>query len=131
MDFVVDANIIIAALIRDNHTRHLLLMSPHSLFSPAFLLEEIDKNSDEISSKSGVSKNELRDILHQLIAAGNITIVPTKEYKDTLPKATTISPDIKDAPYFALAIKLKCAIWSNDKKLKEQRTVKVYSTEEM
>lgn len=106
-------------------------MSPHSLFSPAFLLEETDTHSDEIADKAGISKNELKGILNQLIIAGNITIVPIKGYEEVLAKATAISPDIKDAPYFALALKLGCAIWSNDKKLKEQKVVKVYSTEEL
>ena len=42
-----------------------------------------------------------------------------------------ISPDEKDTAYFALALKLKCAIWSNDKKLKEQDKVTVYNTGEL
>ena len=33
--------------------------------------------------------------------------------------------------YFALALKLNCGIWSNDKKLKNQDKVKVYSTEDL
>ena len=37
----------------------------------------------------------------------------------------------KDVLYFALALKLKCGIWSNDKKLKEQNKVKVYCTGEL
>lgn len=106
-------------------------MSPHSLFSPAFLLEELGTLSDEIANKAGISKNELKGISNQLIIAGNMTIVPIKEYTEMLAKATAISPDIKDVPYFALALKLGCAIWSNDKKLKEQKVVKVYSTEEL
>ena len=46
-------------------------------------------------------------------------------------KQKKISPDINDTEYFALALKLKCSIWSNDKKLKKQNKVKVYSTEEI
>ena len=45
--------------------------------------------------------------------------------------AKRISPDLDDAPYFALALKQKCALWSNDKKLQEQSAVKVYTTEEI
>ena len=33
--------------------------------------------------------------------------------------------------YFALALKLNCAIWSNDKKLKEQNKIQVCSTHEL
>lgn len=33
--------------------------------------------------------------------------------------------------YFALAMELGCGIWSNDKKLKEQEIVKVWSNKEL
>jgi len=33
--------------------------------------------------------------------------------------------------YFALALKMKCPIWSNDKRLKEQKTIKIISTDEL
>ena len=46
-------------------------------------------------------------------------------------EAEKISPGLKDTQYLALALKLNCAIWSNDKKLKEQDKVKVYSTNEL
>ncbi|MEI6732208.1 MAG: PIN domain-containing protein, partial [archaeon] len=39
--------------------------------------------------------------------------------------------DIKDAMYLALALKLNCPIWSNDKLLKNQTQIKVYSTSEL
>ena len=47
-------------------------------------------------------------------------------------KARKISPDEKDTVYLALALKLRCGLWSNDKDLKEkQNSVQVYSTEEL
>jgi predicted nucleic acid-binding protein len=45
--------------------------------------------------------------------------------------AKKICPDPKDAFYFAAALKLNCAIWSNDKELKNQNYVKVYSTSDL
>jgi predicted nucleic acid-binding protein len=60
-----------------------------------------------------------------------IRIVPREETKLFMEKAKAISPDVKDIPYFALALKLNCALWSNDKKLKDQDKVKIYSTEEI
>jgi len=41
------------------------------------------------------------------------------------------SPDPKDAQYLALAMKYGIPIWSNDKRLKRQSIVKVFSTEEL
>jgi predicted nucleic acid-binding protein len=48
-----------------------------------------------------------------------------------MPKARRISPDPDDVQYFALALKLDASIWSNDKNLKNQNIVKVFSTDEL
>ena len=51
---------------------------------------------------------------------------------DLVLDAKHISPDVKDVPYFAAALKLKIPIWSNDAALKQkQDAVKVYSTKEV
>lgn len=60
-----------------------------------------------------------------------ITVVPEEEYSKFMKEAEKISPDPKDTMYFALALKLKCGLWSNDKKLKEQNKVNVYSTDQV
>jgi predicted nucleic acid-binding protein len=60
-----------------------------------------------------------------------ITSVPNEETEKFLSEARKISPDKGDADYFALALKLGCPIWSNDKMLKKQDTIVVYSTEEL
>lgn len=52
-------------------------------------------------------------------------------YKDKLPEAMNLAFDKDDIDYFALALKLGCCIWSNDKKMKEQDKVIVYSTKEL
>lgn len=46
-------------------------------------------------------------------------------------QAEEISPDKDDTLYIALAMKLKCPIWSNDKDLKKQSEVKIYSTKDI
>ena len=61
-----------------------------------------------------------------------ITIIPKEEIMQFVGRAKEISPDRKDVPYFALALKLKASIWSNDRSLKEKQSiVKVYSTEDL
>lgn len=54
-----------------------------------------------------------------------------KRLKKFVLRAKEISPDKNDIAYFALALKLKCPIWTNDKKLKDQDEIKVYSTSEL
>jgi len=57
--------------------------------------------------------------------------VPFKDIEQCLNEAEKISPDKDDVIYFALALKLNCAIWSNDKNLKEQNRIKIYSTSDL
>ena len=66
-----------------------------------------------------------------LILKNNITIVPEKDFLKYREKAEQICPDPKDVVYFALALYLGCAIWSNEKKLKEQDEIKVYATHDL
>ncbi len=60
-----------------------------------------------------------------------IKTTPNEDTWQYVQKAIEISPDRKDADYIALALKLKCPLWSNDKKLKDQEEVRVYSTKEL
>ncbi|MHA2473510.1 MAG: PIN domain-containing protein, partial [Promethearchaeota archaeon] len=46
MDLVVDANILFAALIKDNITSELLLKREFHLFAPEFIFEEFEKYRD-------------------------------------------------------------------------------------
>lgn len=120
-----------AALIKNSHTRHLLVLCGHKLHSPEYLIEELENNVDEILHKTELSKSMLIELFRQVIASAKVNIVPSEEYDAEMQAAKEVSPDINDAPYFALALKLGCPIWSNDKKLKEQDRVTVYSTEEL
>lgn len=131
MEFVLDANIIFSALIRDSHIRHFLLLSGHTFYLPEFVFEEIYRHIDTIIKKTTLTKTEIKQILDEIIIRANIKILPFAEFREYAEKAKQISPDPKDVHYFALALKLKCFIWSNDKKLKEQDVIKVYSTEEV
>lgn len=129
INIVVDANIIFAALIRDNVTRFLLFREDLNIYAPEFLFVEIEKYSDDICKKSGKSREELKMALNVLMRT--INIIPREDIVSQVSYASKISPDPKDVPYIALALKLKCPLWSNDKELKKQKIVKIYSTEEI
>ncbi|PIN87554.1 hypothetical protein COV12_03165 [Candidatus Woesearchaeota archaeon CG10_big_fil_rev_8_21_14_0_10_32_24] len=129
MDFVIDANILFAALIKNSTTSALLFNQNLNLFAPEFILEEFMKYHEVILHKTNRTKDELSSIinlLHQII-----TIVPQEEYQQFIEKAKSICPDEKDEMYFALALKLNFAVWSNDRKLKEQEEIKVLNTKEV
>ena len=131
MELVIDANVIFAALIKESHTRDLLLSGHHAFFIPEFIYEEFNNHLDILAQKTKLSPNTIREILAELLVAANVTAIRSDNFRDQLQKAEMISPDWDDVPYFALALKRKCAIWSNDKKLKEQRVIKIFNTEEI
>ncbi len=69
-------------------------------------------------------------ILEKVIA-WRVEFVPIAEFKDFLNEAKLVCPDPDDIEYFALALKLGCPIWSNDKALKKQASIKIFSTSEL
>ena len=129
MDLVIDANILFAALIKESVTKELILSNGINLFAPEFLFEEFYKYKEEILKKTNRSLEEFDEIF--MILTNIITLIPEEEFGLFLEKARSISPDENDSVYFALALKLNCAIWSNDKKLKNQDRIRVYSTQDL
>lgn len=129
MELVVDANVLFSALIKQDITAEILLDLSLNIYSPEFILEEFEKHKQEILSKTKRTEEEFRGILD--ILKKIITLVPAEEFEDYLKESKEISPDPKDTAYLALALKLNSPIWSNDKKLKEQVKIKIYSTKEL
>jgi len=62
-----------------------------------------------------------------------VKIVPKEVYIDKMGEALKIVGEIDkdDAPYFALALKIGAGIWSYDRKLSNQRKVKIFTTGEL
>lgn len=130
MDLVVDANITFAALIKESKTHELIFDERLHLFTTEFFFTEFKEHSEEIREKTEKTEEELNHLLDVL--KKNIAIVPLEELLPYVDEAEKISPDPDDVAYIALALKLKCAIWSQDRKLKEkQNKVQVYSTEDL
>ena len=128
---VVDANIIVSALLKNSKTRELLLFGDFNLVSPEFAKQEILAHSEELAKKLGTSPANIEDALQTLFQAAKIKTAELGEFRKFLKTALRHSPDKNDAPYIALALKLGCPIWSNDKALKKQEKAIVISTEEL
>ncbi len=129
MNLIVDANVLFSVLIKEGKSSEILLNFIFKFFTPEFIISEFKKHKSEILDKSYRSEYEIEalfDIVEEIIK-----IIPQEEFSDKIDEAKLICPDIDDIMYFALALKLNCPIWSNDKKLKEQNKVKVYSTEDL
>lgn len=129
MLLVVDANALFAASIKGGPTGELFFSEKLELVTPEFIFEEFAKHKPELIEKSHRSSEEFEIFFSVLLEC--VKSVPLEELKEFREKAESVCPDPKDVPYFALALKFGCAIWSNEKKLKEQSEVKVFSTEEL
>lgn len=129
MDLVVDANILFAALIKNSFICHLLFSGKFHLFTPEYTFTEFERHKEEILEKTERTSEEFFRLLETL--KRRIILVPLEELTPYVKEAENITPDPDDMAYFALALKLDCAIWSNDKKLKEQDKIKVYHTPEL
>ena len=129
MDLVVDANILFAALVRDGFTRRLMEKEDFELFSPDFVLAELSEYLPELLEKSNRSWEDFQPVSNSLVEL--LSIVSKVDYAEFLIPASKFSPDSQDIPYFALALKLGAALWSNDALLKKQKIVQVFSTREL
>ena len=130
MELIIDANVLMSALIlTEGKTYDLIFNDRTKLFSPEFLLEEFEEHKEEILAKSKLSESDFELFLS--LISSQIEFVPYTEFEEYISEAEKITPDPGDTEYFALALKLKCSIWSNDKKFKKQNKVKVYSTSEL
>jgi predicted nucleic acid-binding protein len=131
MELIVDANVLLSALIKKGITREIILTGKLQLYAPEFLMGEIEKHIEIIHRKSDISKDDLESFIKGLFTIGDIRVFATPEVDSFMSKAKKICPDPDDKDYFALALKLECPIWSNDKELKKQDSIKVYTTEEI
>ena len=129
MELVVDTNIMFSFFWEKSVTKKLLIDQDMHLFAPEFALEEIKKYEREIIRKTGLSKKEFDFARTEL--AISIKFIPLKDYQEFLKKALQVSPDENDIDFFALSLKLKIPIWSNDLELKKQSQISVVSTKEV
>lgn len=128
---VVDANIFIAALLKDGKTREIIVSDKFTLISPDYLHEELNKYKDYIRRKARISKDELELLITLLLR--RIRIVPQIEYKSRLEEAQRIMKnDLKDAPYVACYLALKCdGIWTSDPDYEGKSQIKTVHTADL
>ena len=129
MDLVIDANVLFSALIKDSFAYNLLFSGSFHLFTPEYIFTELENHKEEILNKTERTDEEFFRLLETL--KRRVIIVPLEELIPYVKEAERLTPDPDDMAYLALALKLNCAIWTNDKKLKEQDQIKVYNTHEL
>jgi predicted nucleic acid-binding protein len=128
MKSVVDANIILSALISDSMTRRLLVELEDDLLTPAYVHDEIWKYTEMVSEKSGYSPAEVEDLIEILFK--RIDVVPRSVVLESLQEAARIMRDTDpdDAVYLAAALERAAQLWSDDGDYEEGDVVSVATT---
>ncbi|PIV68430.1 MAG: hypothetical protein COS08_06710 [Euryarchaeota archaeon CG01_land_8_20_14_3_00_38_12] len=131
---VVDANVIISCLLKKGTAFDAFLfnsiLKKFQLFAPEFLWIEVRKHKKELLKETKLPSDEFDEVVEFFME--EITIVSSSQFLEFLPEAKKIlSEHPKDVPYLALALKLKCPIFSGDKVLKQLSPVKVLSPSEV
>lgn len=128
----MDANIVIAAFLRDSTVRRLLSFSFLEFMMPEFLDEEVAKHLPELQRRAKMDRASAEVVLHEI-----------KELLMVIPRESTLSGwdraaaamagiDSNDTPYVAAALGVPCdGIWSDDPDLKHQRVVPCWTTKEL
>lgn len=130
MRLVIDSNIIFSAIISPKgKTAELIFMKDLELFSARTLEKELLEHKNEITQKAGTSKVNF-ELLCELLLS-KICFIEDEELFGFLKKAGEICPDKGDEAFFAVCLAKGLPLWSNDRKLKQQKAVKVISTEEL
>lgn len=129
---MIDANILIAALLRDSTTRRLIVLGGYELHAPRYLYDEVEAHRDELSNRIGVTQGGLEEALR--ILRPHVIEHELEEYAGNLGNAQGVlrGRDPKDAPYIALVLSLDAdGIWTEDRELAGVKGVRVYRTSEL
>jgi len=132
MRLVIDTGVLISALLKKSVSREILLFPFMNFFLPEYALEELEAHKDSISSRSGLTREEIDVVLSMLIE--NISIISASEIKPNLKKAEKImgSIDPFDVPFVALVLTVKNdGIWTNDKHFENLKGIKVWKTSDV
>jgi predicted nucleic acid-binding protein len=129
MKLVIDANIVISCLISGGISE--IVFSPKlELYAPELLFTEMRKHKQEIISKSSLLEEDI-DLLLLLIEK-QVTIVSKIEFLSEILQAEAVLREHKkDIPYVALALHLKCPIWSYEKRLDNIKGIEIFTTQEI
>ena len=131
MKLVIDANVVISALIADSKTRELVVTLEPDLLTPAFVHDEVQNYEDLIVEKSGMEPERVTQFIDLLFQY--IDVVPASEFYPAIESADEAigDTDPDDVLYLACAIAYDAAIWSDDSDFEEQNMVETYSTSDL
>ena len=132
MRLIVDTNILFS-FFRENPVRHILINAKPlnlELFTPQYAFQELMNNKKQLF-KYARFKSEEEFVAAMTNLQSCIREKPLSFFKEYSAQGKKISPDEKDSPFFALALKIGAGIWTNEPRLKKQKVIKVLSTKDL
>ena len=131
MKLVVDANVVISALIADSKTRELVVTLEPDLLTPEFVHDEIENYDELIVEKSGMTPDRVTQFIDLLFQY--IEVVPAEEFYPHIEEADAAigETDSDDVLYVACALAKDADIWSDDADFDEQHLVERHSTSDV
>lgn len=130
MQLVVDTNILLS-FFRENPVRFIIVNSDLlgiALFTPEHAIDELKKNESDILKYSKLNSEQFNEALLEL--SNFAKVIPEESFKQFESKAKQLI-HAKDVPIFALALKLNCAVWSNEPAFTKQSSVEIFNTEDL
>jgi len=93
------------------------LSKKFEFIAPEYLWIEIDSKRRKILKHSGLSREELEELISFL--KREVEVIPSSEFLEFIPRAENfLKGHERDTPYLALALAFDCGIFSRDEKLK-------------
>lgn len=131
MKLVVDANVIISALIADSKTRELVVTLEPDLLTPAVVHDEIERHDSLIVEKSGMGGDRVQQFVDLLFE--HVQTVPASDFYRHIEQAEEAigGTDPDDVLYVACALGHEAAIWSDDSDFDRQDLAPVFTTGEV
>ena len=129
MIIVVDANVVIAALMGSRGRIVILTSQNHSFYVPRKIIDEIRKYKDLICRRANQKPEEFETNLEALLLF--VETIEYVEYEQHIEKAQKVIGlrDSKDADYIACALQVSADfIWTDDKDFTAQKLVKTKTT---
>lgn len=131
MKIVLDANILIAALMGSRGTLNIITAQNHIFYAPSKIVDEIQKHKAVIFEKINISEKEFDENFKALLVF--VKVIEYFNYYvhiDTAREALS-QRDINDVDYLACALLVGADfIWTNDSDFSKQNLVPTRTTQE-
>lgn len=104
----------------------------HEFFVPEYLMEELNEHLDVVEEKSGLSREEINSVVRALLRRIQVVPEPKVLTKWKEAEAAIGRIDKDGVPFVAAAMSMACdGIWSDDRHLKRQGKVRVWTTKDV